>query len=176
MRGAGMLTKPEIVSYISKYVPLARKGNKLWGKCPFHNETLPSLVVSPEKQVFHCFGCKEGGDVISFIEKYHHVDFNGALDIIGHKRPVTKRERRAAARDIRREQKERKQRHLNEMQRVVQSRLNFQRIAHLDYMITLTRDTMKICRDMDDLEDISSAIHMLPEWEYELETLLYGNR
>ena len=57
----------DIVDVISQYVHLKRSGRNFFGLCPFHNEKSPSFSVSPDKQIFHCFGCGVGGNVFSFI-------------------------------------------------------------------------------------------------------------
>mgnify|MGYP003289178134 CR=1 FL=1 len=59
----------DIIQIISHYVNLQRKGNSYFGLCPFHREKTPSFVVSPDKQIYHCFGCGEHGDIISFTMK-----------------------------------------------------------------------------------------------------------
>ncbi|OHW62572.1 DNA primase [Andreesenia angusta] len=69
----------DIVDIISQYVELKRAGSNYKGLCPFHNEKTPSMVVSPDKQMFHCFGCGEGGDVISFLSKYKSMDFQDVI-------------------------------------------------------------------------------------------------
>ena len=74
--------KNDIVSVVSKYVPLVQKGRSLWGRCPFHNEKTPSFTVNPSDQVYHCFGCGVGGDVIKFIQEIESVDFMGAINIL----------------------------------------------------------------------------------------------
>ena len=61
--------KNNIVDIIGRYVHLERKGKNYWGCCPFHNEKTPSFAVNADDGVFHCFGCKESGDVISFVQK-----------------------------------------------------------------------------------------------------------
>ena len=71
-----------IVDVISQYVELKRAGSSYKGLCPFHNEKTPSFVVSPAKQMFRCFGCGEGGDVISFLMKYDNIDFTDALKVL----------------------------------------------------------------------------------------------
>ncbi len=71
--------KNDIVSVVSKYVQLQQRGNKFWGCCPFHREKTPSFTVDQYEGLFHCFGCKEGGDVISFIEKIESCDFHDAV-------------------------------------------------------------------------------------------------
>ena len=52
-----LVARSEISDVVSSYVHLTRKGNNLWGLCPFHNEKTPSFSVSPDKQIYHCFGC-----------------------------------------------------------------------------------------------------------------------
>ncbi|NPA34173.1 MAG: DNA primase [Chlorobi bacterium] len=64
-----------ITEVIGKYVRLERSGSNFKGLCPFHNEKTPSFFVSPTKKIFKCFGCGEGGDVISFLQKYENISF-----------------------------------------------------------------------------------------------------
>ena len=73
--------KNDIVSVVGKYIRLEKKGGKYWACCPFHNEKTPSFVVS-EDGFFYCFGCKESGDVISFVMKYESCDFGQAIEIL----------------------------------------------------------------------------------------------
>ena len=68
-------TTNDIVDVVSSYVKLTRKGSSYFGLCPFHHEKSPSFSVSPGKQMFYCFGCGEGGNVISFIMKYENFSF-----------------------------------------------------------------------------------------------------
>ncbi len=72
----------DIVEVISSYIPLKKAGSNLKAICPFHNEKTASFIVNPVKQIFHCFGCGIGGDVISFIMKYERVDFVEAVRIL----------------------------------------------------------------------------------------------
>ncbi len=65
----------DIVDVISRYVPLKRNGREYSGCCPFHHEKTPSFFVYPETMSYHCFGCKESGDLISFISKYENLGF-----------------------------------------------------------------------------------------------------
>ena len=74
-----MLDRTDIVSLISKYVHLERKGRNLWACCPFHSEDTPSFAVNEERRSFYCFGCKESGDAISFLMKMEHIEFMEAL-------------------------------------------------------------------------------------------------
>lgn len=68
-----------IVDVVGRYVKLRRSGSNYMGLCPFHSEKTPSFSVSEKGQFFHCFGCGESGDVITFIEKIENVDFRTAL-------------------------------------------------------------------------------------------------
>ena len=74
--------KNNIASIIGKYIHLEKKGGKYWGCCPFHNEKTPSFTVSEDEGFFYCFGCKENGDVISFVQKYESCDFPEAVAIL----------------------------------------------------------------------------------------------
>jgi len=78
-----------IQDIVAPYVKLTRAGKSLVGLCPFHKEKTPSFHVSSERGTWHCFGCGEGGDGFSFIEKIEGVDFKGALKILAEKAGVT---------------------------------------------------------------------------------------
>lgn len=75
----------DIVDFISDYVQLKKAGQNYKGLCPFHPDKVPSFMVSPSKQIFHCFGCGSGGDVISFLMKHDHLSFNEAKRYVAHK-------------------------------------------------------------------------------------------
>jgi DNA primase len=83
-----------LVDVISRRVPLTKKGQNYWGCCPFHNEKTPSFAVSEDKGFYHCFGCGEHGDIISFVMKSENVDFKEAIkelaDMAGMKLPEYK--------------------------------------------------------------------------------------
>lgn len=64
-----------IVDVVSTRVPLKKSGREYHGRCPFHDDSSPSFSVSPDKQVYHCFGCGASGGLISFIMEYDKVDF-----------------------------------------------------------------------------------------------------
>jgi DNA primase len=80
--------KLDIVEVVSNYLTLKKAGVNLKGNCPFHNEKTPSFMISPERQTFKCFGCGEGGDIFTFIEKMEGVDFYNALKILAEKAGV----------------------------------------------------------------------------------------
>lgn len=79
----------DIVDVISQYVHLKRSGRNYFGICPFHNEKSPSLSVSPDKQIFHCFGCGVGGNVISFISKIEGIGFKEAVENLAERANIT---------------------------------------------------------------------------------------
>ena len=73
-----ILSNIDIVDIIGKYMPLKRSGSNFSGNCPFHNEKTPSFMVSPSKQIFKCFGCGKGGNVITFMQEIERIDFRDA--------------------------------------------------------------------------------------------------
>lgn len=79
----------DIVDVISKYVTLKRSGRNFFGLCPFHKEKSPSFAVSPDKQIFHCFGCGAGGNVIHFISKIEGLDFKDTLELLANRANIT---------------------------------------------------------------------------------------
>ncbi|MGM0681004.1 MAG: DNA primase [Thermodesulfobacteriota bacterium] len=79
----------DIVEVISGYVQLRKKGANYQGLCPFHSEKTPSFSVNPSKQFYHCFGCKESGDVFSFLMKYENLTFQEALENLANRYGIT---------------------------------------------------------------------------------------
>ena len=79
----------DIVDVISQYVILKRSGRNFFGLCPFHKEKSPSFSVSPDKQIFHCFGCGVGGNVIHFISKIENLDFRETLELLANRANIT---------------------------------------------------------------------------------------
>ena len=79
----------DIVDIVGGYIALNKAGGNFKAVCPFHNEKTPSFMVSREKQIWHCFGCDKGGDVISFVQEYEGIDFPAALKILAEKANVT---------------------------------------------------------------------------------------
>lgn len=79
----------DIVDVVSQYVALKRSGRNYFGLCPFHNEKSPSFAVSPDKQIFHCFGCGVGGNVIHFISKIEGLNFRESIELLAEKANIT---------------------------------------------------------------------------------------
>ena len=72
----------DIVSVVGGYIELVKRGKDFKGKCPFHNDSRPSLSVEPNKQCWRCFTCDIGGNVFKFVEKYENVSFPDAVKIL----------------------------------------------------------------------------------------------
>ena len=75
----------DIVDIISQYVHLKRSGRNFFGLCPFHNEKSPSFSVSPDKQIFHCFGCGVGGNIFTFLTKIEGINFVEAVQMLAER-------------------------------------------------------------------------------------------
>lgn len=71
--------RSDILDIVGSYVPLQSKGGSYWGCCPFHNEKTPSFHVLPDRQMYHCFGCKKGGGVLNFIMEIEHLSYPDAV-------------------------------------------------------------------------------------------------
>ena len=84
----------EIVEVVSAYLPLKQAGRNLKAPCPFHAEKSASFMVSPEKGIYHCFGCQEGGDIFSFVMKMEGIDFREALEKLARQAGVELKARR----------------------------------------------------------------------------------
>ena len=83
-----ILEKVDIVELISSKIPLRKAGRNFKAPCPFHSEKTPSFMVSQDKQIFHCFGCGEGGNAIGFLMKYDRLTFREALEALAEKAGV----------------------------------------------------------------------------------------
>ena len=79
----------DIIDIVSQYVVLKRSGRSYFGLCPFHNEKSPSFAVSPDKQIFHCFGCGVGGNVFHFLGKIENIDFRETVQILAERAGIT---------------------------------------------------------------------------------------
>ncbi|OGP53333.1 MAG: DNA primase [Deltaproteobacteria bacterium RBG_13_52_11] len=95
--------RADILEVISDHLDLKKAGRNYKGLCPFHQEKTPSFMVSPEKQLFHCFGCGVGGNIFTFLMKYEQISFAEAARALAQKYGVLIPEDRATARDERRE-------------------------------------------------------------------------
>ncbi len=78
----------DIAEVIGSYIPLKKAGTNFKGACPFHSEKTPSFVVTPSRQIWHCFGCGEGGDVFSFVQKFENLDFVQTLKVLADRAGV----------------------------------------------------------------------------------------
>ena len=84
--------KIDIVSLISEYLPLKKAGRNFKANCPFHTENTPSFIVSPERQIWHCFGCGKGGDAFTFLMEYENMDFPESMRVLAKKAGVVIKE------------------------------------------------------------------------------------
>jgi len=84
-----ILNTSDIVDIISESVILKKSGRNFFGLCPFHSEKTPSFSVNSNKQIFHCFGCSAGGNVLSFVMKYHGITFPEAAKMVARKYNIT---------------------------------------------------------------------------------------
>ena len=80
--------KSDIVKIVESYIPLRRAGRNYTANCPFHKEKTPSFMVSPSKQIFHCFGCGAGGNIFGFVMKMENIDFPEAVRMLAEKSGV----------------------------------------------------------------------------------------
>ncbi|MDO5568843.1 MAG: DNA primase [bacterium] len=81
--------KNDIVNVVSLYLPLEKRGKNYFGVCPFHDDKNPSMSVSPDLQMYHCFSCKAAGNVFKFVADYEHVSYNEAIKLLGEKVGIT---------------------------------------------------------------------------------------
>jgi DNA primase len=89
--------RTDIAEIVAQYVELRRTGSNFKGLCPFHQEKTPSFVVSPDKQIYHCFGCGNGGNVFKFLMEIDGVSFPEAVRVLGQKCGVEVEYRRVSA-------------------------------------------------------------------------------
>src|SRR5690625_2746784 len=75
----------DIVDIIGEYVQLKKQGKNFFGLCPFHDEKTPSFSVNQDKQIFHCFGCKKGGNVMTFLMEIENFTFPQALQLLSER-------------------------------------------------------------------------------------------
>ncbi len=84
----------DVADVVGEYVPLKRVGAHFKGLCPFHQEKTPSFIVSPQKGIWHCFGCHKGGDVFTFVQEIEGIDFAEALKMLAERAGVELRSTR----------------------------------------------------------------------------------
>jgi DNA primase len=84
-----ILNRVDIVELISSYIPLKRAGRNFKALCPFHQEKTPSFMVSPDRQIYHCFGCGVSGNAFKFLMQYERFEFPEAVDLLAKKVGVT---------------------------------------------------------------------------------------
>jgi len=83
-----ILNRTDIVELISSYIPMKRAGRNFKAVCPFHHEKTPSFMVSPDRQIYHCFGCNCGGNAFNFLMQYERLEFLEAVEILAKKAGV----------------------------------------------------------------------------------------
>ncbi len=88
--------RADMLEIVSRYVTLKRAGKNYIGSCPFHQDKTPSFTVNPDKKLFHCFGCNEGGDIFQFLMKIERIDFSEALARLAAQTGVSLRRERAS--------------------------------------------------------------------------------
>lgn len=91
--------RTDIVNLVESYVPLTKKGRNFWGLCPFHLEDTPSFSVSPDKQIYYCFGCHKGGNAINFLMEYEHLSFPEALEKLAERAGIALPEKEMSPRE-----------------------------------------------------------------------------
>lgn len=94
-------SKINIVDLISEHLPLKKAGVNFKANCPFHKEKTPSFVVSPERQIWHCFGCNAGGDIFKFLMEKETMEFKDALEYLANKTGVVLKRRAGSKKDSR---------------------------------------------------------------------------
>ncbi|SCM80248.1 DNA primase [uncultured Sporomusa sp.] len=110
-------SESDIVSIVSDYVALKKKGKNYWGCCPFHNEKTPSFSVTPDKGFFYCFGCQSGGNVFNFLMKVESITFFEAVKLLAKKLNIPMPEKEKSPREQARDQEIAKIYQVNELAR-----------------------------------------------------------
>lgn len=82
-------SKIDLVAFISEFLPLKKAGRNFKAPCPFHNEKIPSFMVSPERQIWKCFGCQKGGDIFGFLMEMERMEFGEALRVLAKRAGIT---------------------------------------------------------------------------------------
>jgi len=95
---ARIIDSTDIVELVGRYIPLKKAGRDYKALCPFHNEKTPSFQVSPQRQMFHCFGCGKGGDAISFVMEMDKLSFPEAVEMLAERTDRARRRRESRKR------------------------------------------------------------------------------
>ena len=166
--------KIDIVEIIQQSgVQIRKQGKDYFGCCPFHSEKTASFSVSPAKQIYHCFGCGAGGDVIEFVMEYHNLDFPGALQYLGIEQttPQTKQQIR----------KQSKARYRAEKRKAYQDKLYKEFKAWIvSYQwyciewIDLINSAMKML-SWEHIKKLSDLIKQVSTWRYHSELIETGD-
>ncbi|MBF0515847.1 MAG: hypothetical protein HQK97_01845 [Nitrospirae bacterium] len=151
--------KPDILEVIQQHIELKQNGVRYWGLCLFHSEKTPSMMVDAQKQTFICFGCGAGGDVVTFIQKLHGVDFRGALKLLG-----------ISGQPYRPNPELQKQKELIKDYR---QRLRAYEDKLCEYLRT-GNDCKRLVRTEEDLDAIAPFFHQEAHIEYLLDCLQFG--
>ncbi|MBN1263449.1 MAG: DNA primase [Candidatus Pacebacteria bacterium] len=135
--------KINLVDLVSEYTPLKKAGRNFKALCPFHSEKTPSFIVSPERQIFKCFGCGEGGDIFSFLMKAEGMEFSEALEKLADRAGIK-------LKDYHPSQDWQKKQHLFEINHLAAEFYHFLLLSHqigkkaLDYILGrgISRDSL----------------------------------
>lgn len=105
----------DIIDVIKDYVPLKKQGQNFTGLCPFHAEKTPSFVVSPHKQIYHCFGCGKGGNVFSFLMDKNGINFPEAVQILAQRYGVALPQKELTLKETKENSLRKRYYHINEL-------------------------------------------------------------
>ncbi len=156
--------RPDIMTIMEREgLELRQRGRLWWAPCPFHDEKTPSFAINPERQRFCCFGCGEKGDVITFVQRRHDLNFKEALIYLGLDGDIK-------ATKVDRQRETRKRQLLRNFET-----WRRQRYMELCQTHRLCLDKTADIRTMEDLDRAADAYHMLPGIVYELDTLQFGD-
>ena len=148
-------------------VAITKHGKDYFGLCPFHTEKTASFSVSPQKQIFHCFGCGVGGDVIEFVQKHYSLDFLQALEFLKisdtkEQLPV-KKMRRLAAKKYR---SDRRKKHEQELLKAVQGWTLWYGAMLVNMVEIIERSLKKLT--WEHIQELSELIHEMSVWKYHI--------
>ena len=180
------LSKPDILDVVSQHVSLRRAGKQYVGLCPLHQEKTPSFTVNPERQTFHCYGCHESGDVISFVQAYKDLSFKEALVYLNidtpSAKPKTRKQRiQALLEQNRRLDAELQYRlYLRTYSQILAERMrNYNHTMLLRYNFEWEEDAaiehlpelFRKCESMEEAEFLVFWMRLAQEWSREIEII-----